>query len=392
MVIDFGCFTHYLRGCKDMDKRIVIFSTAYYPVVGGAEVAIKELTDRMSDLSFDLICARLQRYLPDQEQIGNVQVHRVGFGYSFDKYLLPFFGVWKAIRLVPSQPGIWSVLASYAGFAGLFYCWLRPKTRFLLTLQEGDPLEKYTQRLGIFTFLQRALFRRANHVQVISRFLGDWAMREGYSGTVSLIPNGVDIEAFSKDISEDERRSLRAAFGFQSDDVVLITASRLTLKNAVDDVIRALPLLPTRCKFLIVGVGEDEAKLKDLVQTLALESRVVFAGYRSHSDLPKLLRASDVFIRPSLSEGLGNSFLEAMAAEVPIIGTPVGGIPDFLLDGETGLMCQVRQPETIASAVNRLSLEPQLRIRLIKNAAELVRERYDWNRISQEMQSLIFSL
>lgn len=375
-----------------MDKRILIFSTAYYPVVGGAEVALKELTDRMGDLRFVLVCARLKKGLPDDERIGNVDVHRVGFGYSFDKYLFPFFGAFYARRVVPAGTAVWSMMASYAGFASLFYCWMRPATKLLLTLQEGDPLEKYSRRLGPFVFLQRRLFRRADRVQAISRFLGEWAVRNGHRGQVEIIPNGVDIAAFSRTISAERRRELRVSFGFTDEDIVLVTASRLSLKNAVDDVIRALPAMSVRVKFFVIGVGEDESALKTLADQSGLTSRVVFGGYRPHGELPELLRACDIFIRPSLSEGLGNAFLEAMAAEIPVIGTPVGGIPDFLVDGETGVMCEPRNPESIVKAVDRLLAEPRLRSHVVEQGAKLVRDRYDWASISERMKSLLLSL
>jgi len=259
-----------------MDKRILIFSTAFYPVVGGAEVALKELTDRMPSMEFVLICARLKRGLTDHERIGNVDVYRVGFGYSIDKYLLPFVGAWKAKRLVAKGTPVWSMMASYAGFASLFYCWLRPKSKLLLTLQEGDPLEKYAKRLGIFSFLQRMLFKRADRVQAISRFLGEWAVKNGFLGTVDIVPNGVDIESFSHIVSSERRQELRKSFGFTEEEIVLVTASRLSLKNAVDDVIRAIPLLPARCKFLVIGVGEDEVMLRTLVHGLGIKDRVIF--------------------------------------------------------------------------------------------------------------------
>jgi glycosyltransferase involved in cell wall biosynthesis len=375
-----------------MGNRILIFSTAFYPVVGGAEVAVKELTDRMSELQFDLVCAKLKKGLPDLEQMGNVTVHRVGFGFAIDKYLLPFLGPLYALRNTPAGTAVWSIMASYAGFASLFYCWLRPSAKMLLTLQEGDPLEKYARRLGVFGFLQRAIFRRANRVQAISRFLGEWAVKNGFRGSVDIIPNGVDIEGFSKPIDESRRKQLREMFGFGDEDIVLVTASRLSLKNAVDDVVRALPSLPSRCKFLVIGVGEDEGMLRALVEALGVKDRVVFAGYRTHAELPELLRASEIFIRPSLSEGLGNSFLEAMAVEIPIIGTPVGGIPDFLKDSETGVMCEPRNPESIAKAVERLLSEPGLRARIVKQSAKLVRDGYDWASISERMKSLLLSL
>ena len=83
-----------------MKPRIVIFSTAYYPFVGGAEVAIKEITDRLaSQFDFEMITARLDAKLAKEEQIGSVLVHRIGFGSNFDKLLVPFLGALKVAEI-----------------------------------------------------------------------------------------------------------------------------------------------------------------------------------------------------------------------------------------------------------------------------------------------------
>lgn len=364
-----------------MEKRVLIFSTAYFPLVGGAEVAMKEITDRLPGRQFDLICARIKPGLADTEKIGNVTVHRVGFGMPFDKYLLPILGVWKATKIAKEEEvgAIWSLLASYGGFAALAYTWVRPKTKMLLTLQEGDPLEHYAKRVGFLSFLHKKIFRRADAVQAISVFLAQWAKAMGFKGHPEVIPNGVDIERFAKrGASNMERRA--------SQDVVIVTASRLSLKNGIDDLIKSLTHLPENHKLVIAGEGEDRAKLEALVREKNLSSRVTFLGNKSHEELPEILHASDIFCRPSLSEGLGNSFLEAMAAGLPVIGTPVGGIPDFLKDGETGVFCQVRNPESIAKAVTRIQTEPGLKEKLIARGASLVRERFGWDGIAQKME------
>ena len=126
-----------------------------------------------------------------------------------------------------------------------------------------------------------------------------------------------------------------------------------------------------------------------LAEQKGLAERVKFLGSKGHDKLPEILQACDIFIRPSLSEGLGNAFLEAIAAGLPIIGTPVGGIPDFLLDGHTGVFCQVRNPESIAQAVMRIQTEPGLRDRLTAQSLVLVRAKYDWDKIAQQMDELL---
>lgn len=374
-----------------MNRRVLIFSTTYFPLVGGAEVAMKEVTDRLLDWQFDLICARIKPGLMSHEKIGNVMVHRCGFGRPIDKYFLPIFGVWRAIRI--SRPSdvvcAWSLMASYGGFAALAYTWMRPKTKLLLTLQEGDPLEHYTKRTGFLTFLHKRIFTRADAVQAISKFLAEWSVKMGFKGTPEVIPNGVDIEKFTKRISSEERSRLRREFGYADTDVVLFTASRLSLKNGIDDLIRSLTPLPSNFKALIAGDGEDREKLSVLVEQKGLKDRVIFLGKKSHDELPALIQVSEIFVRASLSEGLGNSFLESMAAGVPIIGTPVGGIPDFLTDGETGVFCQPRDPASIANAAQRIQTEPGLRERIVRQGETVVRERFDWEGIAKSIDSML---
>ena len=166
--------------------------------------------------------------------------------------------------------------------------------------------------------------------------------------------------------------------------------SRLVKKNGVEDIIKAAQDL--RFKLLIIGKGEQEEYLKDLTKKLNLEDNVLFLGEVSHKDLPQYLWISDVFVRPSLSEGLGNAFLEAMAAGVPAIGTKVGGIPDFLREGETGLFCEVQNPKSITEKIKTLLKDENLRLRLIENGRKLVEEKYSWDFIALEMKNIFDKL
>jgi Glycosyltransferase len=106
----------------------------------------------------------------------------------------------------------------------------------------------------------------------------------------------------------------------------------------------------------------------------------------SPKEIPSYLARADVFVRASRSEGLGSSFLEAMAAGVPVIGTPVGGIPDFLKEGETGLFSRSDDPQNLAEKIAELLANAPLRRRLVQNGKVLVRSRYSWEHIVQEME------
>jgi len=122
------------------------------------------------------------------------------------------------------------------------------------------------------------------------------------------------------------------------------------------------------------------------------KSRVIFLGYVPHEEMPPYLQVSDIFVRPSLSEGLGNSFLEAMAAGIPVIATPVGGIPDFLIDGETGLYCQAENPRSIAQKVEKLLKDKESRDYIVKRAGEVVRKRYEWSGVATAMKDIFSNL
>jgi glycosyltransferase involved in cell wall biosynthesis len=384
-------------------KRILVFSTAYFPFAGGAEIAVKEITKRLSsDFSFDLITARLKSDLARNEKVGEVNVYRIGFGVPFlDKLLLPFWGAVKAKNLKArnNYTAYWCVMVSFApGAAYIANIFSREKIPIVLTLQEGDS-EKYlkTRRLGLVDLSWRLALKRSALVTVISSYLGERARRLGHRGKIILVPNGVDFNKFSLPISKTSAESLKKKYNKKNNELVIITISRLVKKNAIDDLIRSLAELPEHLKLWIIGDGQEREVLERIVNRMRLEHRVSFLGEMKHEDLPPMLQISDVFVRPSRSEGFGNAFIESMAAGIPVVATPVGGIVDFLFDPDknpnkspTGLYCEVDNASSIAFQVKRLLESPALRNQVVISAKRLVKEKYDWNHIVELMSSKVF--
>ncbi|TAK57103.1 glycosyltransferase family 1 protein [Patescibacteria group bacterium] len=382
-------------------KRILIFSTAYLPMVGGAEIAIKEITDRISDTEFDLICARIDPSLAAVERTGKVTVYRLGYGTKFDKFLLPILGTRKARELIQKNTydRLWSVMAGQASVACAFTKKLFPQIPLVLTLQEGDEEEYLARYVGGNMFLYWLLirpwhllvFKRADQITVISEYLKKRAESNGVRVPITLVPNGVDTEKFSMinfQFSNEDRNALRASLRFSETDTVLVTTSRLVEKNAVDDIIKALVLLPETVKLLVIGAGPLEASLKAVAHGYQLQGRVVFQGFVPQAEIPKYLKASDIFVRPSLSEGFGNSFIEAMVVGIPVIATPVGGITDFLVDRSTGLFCLTKDPKSIADKVTLLMNDKKLREHLVETARSMAVAKYDWSGIASMMREV----
>jgi glycosyltransferase involved in cell wall biosynthesis len=397
-------------------KRILIFSLNYYPLVGGAEVAIKEITDRISpeDSAFHMVTLRVDSRLPKVEKVGNVLVHRIGFSSKapsiadlrkfplhVNKYYFQIASYLKARELQKkySYDATWAMMAhSCAVPAGLFKKAF-PRVPYLLTLQEGDPPEHIEKLMKPVWPLFKQGFTSANALQSISTFLQKWGTRMGFSGTSVVIPNGVNVSDFSRSYSSDEIQAMREKLDKKEGSVFLVTTSRLVHKNAVDDVIRALPMLPENISFLVYGIGPEEGKLRALANELNVENRARFMGQISHDEMPLMLKACDIFIRPSRSEGMGNSFIEAMSAKLPVIATQEGGIADFLFDAKrnpekpsTGWAVDKDSPEQIAEAVKDILANPEKVALVAETASAMVREKYDWNTVAQSMKDLFDTL
>ena len=379
-------------------SRILILSTAYLPHIGGSELAIKNITDRINNFEFDLITARLSD-LPEYERIGNVNVFRVGGFLSMSKFILPKLTLplavfFKARSLLKQNDYklIHGFQASGASGAGWLIKFFYPNILFVLTLQEGKDL---ASQGFLINFFRRLIIGKADYATAISNYLAGYVSKVNSSLKVKVIPNGVDFYNFSKDFSYGELADLEKSLGIQPDDKVIISVSRLVPKNGLDLLIEAVSEIKklgnSEIKLLILGVGPLKKELVSSIKYQGLEDSVIFAGTIGQEELPKYLKISDVFIRPSRSEGLGSAFLEAMAAGVPIIGTKVGGIPDFLEDRKTGLFTKP-EPKDIASKINIILENSVLRQEIIKNSSNLVREKYNWNNIADEFDKSYSSL
>jgi len=372
-------------------NKILIFSLAYYPFVGGAEVAIKEITDRLPNNEYYLITNKFNKEWKDKETIGNIKVIRLGEGKKLDKYKYPFRAFKYAVELNKEKKFdfSWSMMAFYAGLSSLLLKY-KSKLPYLLTLQSGDSDEFLRKRTWFWSFFYKRIYRKAKITQVISKFLGKRSKSMGNKGKVLLVPNGVDLDIFKPSLSEQDKEKLKKDLGIKKDEVVLITTSRLALKNGIDYLIKSVNFLLFKLginvKLIILGTGPDEKKLKSLSESLGVSENILFLGFKEYKELPKYVEMADIFIRPSLSEGFGNSFVESMAVNTPIIATEVGGIPDFLKDEETGLFCKVKDYISIAKAVERYTKDIQLYSRIQTKGRELVLEKYSWDKVSKDME------
>lgn len=177
----------------------------------------------------------------------------------------------------------------------------------------------------------------------------------------------------------------------------MVNTARLVHQKAYDVTIQALKFLPEHIKFIVVGGGDEEKKLKNLAKNLDLEKRIVFVGKVDRSVVSHYRQASDIFVGPSRSEGLGNAFLSAMASRLPVVATQEGGIADFLFDKKhnpdkepTGWVVDKDNPTQIAEAVQDILAHPETTKVITERARAMVLRSFNWDMVAQDMRERFF--
>lgn len=180
-------------------------------------------------------------------------------------------------------------------------------------------------------------------------------------------PPALDVEA------------LRERFGIAGDESVILSIGRLSREKAQGDLIAAFNQLceqyqALNCKLVIVGDGPERAQLELAAQTSPAANRIVFAGCTN--DVQPFYSLASLFALPSRSEGSPNVLLEAMAAGVPVVAAEVGGVPEIVVNEDSALLVDARNPSSLAAAIARVLSSRELEQRLIANARNLVTTKF----------------
>jgi glycosyltransferase involved in cell wall biosynthesis len=173
-------------------------------------------------------------------------------------------------------------------------------------------------------------------------------------GKVVTIYNGIDVKAFmDSDLTREEARTQlglpeKDAFVYGTVGRLAETKGQRILLEAFSKVYEKYP----ESWLILAGKGRLESELRELAIELDIQERVLFLGYRT--DIPAVLRACDVFVLPSIAEGLPGALLEAMATGIPVIASRVGGVPEILNSPDAGTMVSPSSVGELTTAMERL--------------------------------------
>ena len=240
----------------------------------------------------------------------------------------------------------------------------------------------------LFKALDRWVLDRCCVCTANSRRSGEMVSRLNPKARIEPVPMGVFPERYGKHLAS---AATREALGNGRPQILFV--GRFSRNKGVADLIRAMPMITAEmpgARLGVVGFGPDEERLRSIITSEGMTDRVILVGRASRDEIPGHLASADLLVLPSVRvEGLGVVLLEAQASGTPVVGTDVGGIPDIIKDGITGLLCRSQDPSDLASACLRMLQDDDLRLRTTRNGRQLVTEGFSWDRIGGLLEKIL---
>jgi glycosyltransferase involved in cell wall biosynthesis len=252
---------------------------------------------------------------------------------------------------------------------------------FILSTWGSDVLD-FPHRSLVHRLILGHIINRADYLTATSRMLAEETRKHlRKKKIVHTIPFGVDIARFSPKAPKVQQ------------DFTVGIVKKLERKYGIDYLIKAFAKLfrvNSKAKLLIVGDGSEELTLKKLCKSLDVDRNVSFIGFVENERVPDYLSQMDIFVVPSImsSETFGVAAVEAAACKLPVIASNIGGLPEVVIDGETGFLVPSKDPNAIAEKMVLLMQEIELRKRMGEAARRFVEQNYVWEENAKEMERL----
>jgi len=318
---------------------------------GGTERLVIEICSRLRDrYRMAVCCLEHPGTWANELQERNVPVLSLGRTSGFQ----PSLAV-KLARVAAAHEATIMHCHHYSPFVyGTLAGLLRPGTRVLYT--EHGRLDNH--RASLKRRMASAVLERfPAGIYAVSGDLRSHMAHDGFSESrVQVVPNGVTVGPAP---DARDRADVRAECGLPPDATVIGTVGRLNPVKAFDVLIAAFARVVSahpRARLLIVGDGPERDKLERIAGELGCREQVHFLGYRANPT--RLMAAMDVYVNSSMFEGVSLTILEAMTACTPVIATRVGGTPEVIRDGTTGILVAPDDPDAMAAAISSVIAEP----------------------------------
>lgn len=369
----------------------VLFLNYEYPPLGGgaanATAYILREFSKLPDLEVDLVTSSASvKY--ELERIGNnIKIHKLPIGkneknlhFQSQKDLLVY--AWKAYffgkKLISANK--YDLTHSFftvpCGFLSMVYHRLY-KLPYIVSLR-GSDVPGYSDRFSfLYKFLTpliRHIWKKSSAVIPNSEGLKKLALKTNPKQKMHIIYNGIDIEQF------------KPSYRSRTSVVKIICVSRLTARKGINYLIDAVKILSQKYPNLrleIAGEGDQQAALRAQAETANLGPKIAFLGRVPHEKIAEIYNSAEVFVLPSLNEGMSNTMLEALASGLPLIATDTGGSKELILNGENGFIIKMRNSEDIAEKLEKLISDPEL-ARKMGDESRKIAETMSWKKVAEQ--------
>jgi len=244
----------------------------------------------------------------------------------------------------------------------------------------------YTNLIG------KRIIRSADGVRLLQSSLYGDLSKLGVNGIkMKAIPRGVDTDVFHPRF---DNSAVRVEFGLVEEDFFVLYVGRLVnpvemkgtryLIEAVKD------LLPQYNNLKLVFVGDGDGRRKNEEMARSIKGNVICNGYRG--DVYRFMSAADVLVLPSLSEGCPSAVLEASACGTPVIASRVGGVPDLIENGKTGIIVSPKSAIELKQALLQMIDNPSLKLEMGKRARERMEKEFTWDEICKKLEGFYFEI
>ena len=340
--------------------------------VGGQEAIIASLARGLDPETFDVRvwCTQAGGRLADELQSEGYDVQVLG--------LVGLRRLQDVVRLTKQlRDEEIDVVHTHAWGGGLIGRFAALNSRSPVVVGHVHGIYNYISKVHLL--LDAALCRASTVTICCSRAARDFVVEQQCvpAEKVTVIYNGIDLSPFHERPAE-EKAAVRQELGVETDGPVVGSVGHLLTHKGHEHLVRAFPQVlkaMPRARLLLVGEGKKRDELAQLAEDLGVAESTIFTGVRR--DVPKLLSIMDVFVLPSLNEGLGMATIEAMASRVPVVASRVGGIPEIVRDRETGLLVEPGSPEQLAEAILEILVYPEWGEKLCEAGRDLCRQDFN---------------
>lgn len=352
---------------------------------GGAPAVLLEVLRRCDKRQFEHHIATGLAQEPEKDMIAFAR--DMGFQVFVITALIrdihPFLDIYALSKLyfliLRGRYDIVHCHTSKGGFIGRLAARLA-NVKCIIYSPHGDIFEGYFGKIKtrFFIWLERFSARFTDKIITLTKSGIEPYLKAGIGqkSQFDYIYNGVDIESLRK--RKVDRIQKRREIGVENECSLIVTAGRLVpvkgqtyLISAIAQVITEIPNI----RLVFLGDGELRGELSGQVKTLGLEKQVLFLGMRS--DVPEIISCGDLFVLPSVNEGFGVVLLEAMAMRCPIVATNVGGVPEVVLDGETGILVPPGDPVQLARGIIQLLKDTSLAFKMAECGYQRLEDCFD---------------